>query len=107
MPPTTIWSGSRDTDDAGLEMKVRLEITNGVISLNGISGLIVDVGTGTNDAIVEFRGNITDINVALDGMTFTPTNDFNGVASIRIVTDDQGNSGIGGASPTTIRSTSP
>ena len=40
---------------------------------------------------------MTDINAALDGMVFTPTNDFNGVASIRILTDDQGNSGIGGA----------
>ena len=86
-----------DVDAGGLEMKVRLEITNGLISLNGTTGLILDIGTGTNDLIVEFRGNITDINAALDGMVFTPTNDFNGVASIRILTDDQGNSGIGGA----------
>ena len=54
------------------------------------------LGPGTNDSVVEFRGNVTDINTALDGMTFTPTNDFNGVASIRILTDDQGNSGSGG-----------
>ena len=76
---------------------MRLEITSGTISLSGIAGLILDIGTGTNDSIVEFRGSITDINAALDGMTFTPTNDFNGIASIRILTDDQGNSGSGGA----------
>ena len=86
-----------DVDEGGLEMKVRLEITNGTISLSGLTGLTLDVGTGTDDGIVEFRGTITDINAALDGMTFTPTDNFNGVASIRILTDDQGNSGSGGA----------
>ena len=86
-----------DSDAAALEMKVRLEITSGTISLSGIAGLTLDIGTGTNDSIVEFRGSITDINAALDGMTFTPTNDFNGIASIRILTDDQGHSGSGGA----------
>ncbi len=86
-----------DSDASALEMKVRLEITNGTISLNGTTGLFVDVGVGTNDSIVEFRGSVTDINAAIDGMTFTPTSDFNGVASIRILTDDQGNSGNGGA----------
>ena len=30
-----------DVDAGGLEMKVRLEITNGVISLNGTTGLIL------------------------------------------------------------------
>ncbi len=86
-----------DSDAAASEMKVRLEITSGTISLSGTAGLILDIGTGTNDLIAEFRGSITDINAALDGMTFTPTNDFNGIASIRILTDDQGNSGSGGA----------
>ncbi len=86
-----------DSDAAALEMKVRLEIANGTITLNGTTGLSVDIGTGTNDTIVEFRGSLTDINAALDGMTFTPTGDFNGIASIRIITDDQANSGSGGA----------
>ena len=85
-----------DSDAGALEMKVRLEITGGTISLNGTTNLNVDIGTGTDDAVVEFRGSATDINVALDGMVFTPTDDFNGVASIRILTDDQGNSGSGG-----------
>ena len=35
-----------DSDAGGLEMKVRLEITGGTISLNGITGLLVGVGTG-------------------------------------------------------------
>ncbi len=86
-----------DVDAGGLEMKVRLEITNGTISLNGITGLTLDIGSGTDDALVEFRGSVTDINAALDGSVFTPTGNFNGIASIRILTDDQGNSGSGGA----------
>ena len=78
-------------------MKVRLEVTNGTISLGGTTGLLFDMGTGTADSVVEFRGSKIDINTALDGMVFTPTSDFHGIASIRIITDDQGNSGGGGA----------
>ncbi len=85
-----------DVDAGASEMKVRLEITNGTLSLSGIAGLILDVGTGTDDAIVEFRGSLTDINNALNGMVFTPTQDYVGIASVRIITDDQGNSGSGG-----------
>ncbi|MEM8672094.1 MAG: DUF2341 domain-containing protein, partial [Planctomycetota bacterium] len=86
-----------DTDAGSSEMSVRLEITNGSISLSGTTGLTFDVGDGLNDAVVEFRGSLADINSALDGLTFTPTADFNGIASIRVITDDQGNSGSGGA----------
>jgi VCBS repeat-containing protein len=86
-----------DVDAGSGEMKVRLEITSGVVSLSGIAGLILDAGTGTDDAIVEFRGDLTDINAALDGLVFTPTQDHVGNASIRIITDDQGNSGAGSA----------
>ena len=43
-----------------------------------------------------FTGTITDINAALDGLTFTPTADWNGTATLTLVTDDQGNTGSGG-----------
>ncbi len=86
-----------DRDAGALEMKVRLEVANGTVSLNGTTGLTLDIGTGSSDAVVEVRGSLTDINTALDGMVFTPTGDFAGIASVRILTDDQGNSGSGGA----------
>ena len=44
-----------------------------------------------------FTGTIANINAALAGSTFAPTNNFTGTASLQIITNDQGNSGNGGA----------
>src|SRR5437867_10140171 len=43
------------------------------------------------------NGTITTIIAALAGLTFTPLPSFSGAANLQIVTDDQGNSGIGRA----------
>ena len=43
-----------------------------------------------------FRGTIAAINTALEGMTFDPMPEYNGAASVQIITDDQGNTGSGG-----------
>ena len=43
-----------------------------------------------------FTGTIADINTALNGLGFAPTNNYNGAASLQIVTSDQGNNGAGG-----------
>ena len=43
-----------------------------------------------------FTGTIDVINTALDGMVFDPTPDYDGAASVQIITDDQGNTGSGG-----------
>jgi hypothetical protein len=43
-----------------------------------------------------FTGTITDINAALAGLRFDPTNGFTGTASLQIITSDQGFTGSGG-----------
>jgi len=43
-----------------------------------------------------FTGTIANINAALNGTTFPPIKGFDGVASIQIVTNDGGNTGLGG-----------
>ncbi|MGB5743956.1 MAG: LamG-like jellyroll fold domain-containing protein, partial [Sedimenticolaceae bacterium] len=86
-----------DVDLGSNDIKVRLEATNGTVTLAGITGLTLDIGSGTNDAVVEFRGSLADVNLALDGLAFTPTTDFSGIAILRILTDDQGFIGTGGA----------
>jgi hypothetical protein len=53
-------------------------------------------GDGTDDATMTFTGTIADINDALDGLTFTPTEGYNGPASLQIQTSDLGNTGTGG-----------
>jgi hypothetical protein len=86
-----------DVDAGGASVQVTLTATNGTLTLSGTSGLTFSTGDGTADASMTFTGTIADINTALDGMTYTPTGNFNGAASVTIVTDDLGNSGAGGA----------
>src|SRR6185436_16608069 len=86
-----------DGDAGSNPVQVQLTATNGVITLSGISGLSFTVGDGTADAAMSFTGTIANINAALNGLVFAPTAGFNGAASLQIVTNDQGNTGSGGA----------
>src|SRR5439155_23447019 len=86
-----------DVDAGGGQIQVTLTATNGTLTLAGLTGLTFTTGDGTSDATMTFTGTLVDINAALDGMAFTPTLHYNGAASVQITTDDQGNSGIGGA----------
>jgi len=54
-----------------------------------------------------FTGTLASVNAALAGMSFTPTANYNGAASVSITSDDQGNSGSGGALTDTDTVTSP
>src|SRR5204863_47010 len=86
-----------DVDAGSSSVQVTLTGTNGTITLAGIAGLTFSVGDGTADGTMTFTGTIASINTALNGLSFGPTGDFNGAASLQIVTNDQGNSGSGGA----------
>ena len=85
-----------DVDAGGGDMAVTLNATNGTLTLSGIAGLAFTTGDGTDDASMVFTGTIAAINTALEGMTFDPTPEYNGAASVQIITDDQGNTGSGG-----------
>ncbi|WP_236025116.1 DUF4347 domain-containing protein [Arenibaculum pallidiluteum] len=86
-----------DPDAENAAVQVRLVATNGTITLSRTTGLTFTVGDGTGDPIITMTGTITDINAALDGLVFLPGQDFGGSASLRIVTNDLGNAGSGGA----------
>ena len=86
-----------DIDAGTNSVQVALTATNGTLTLNGTTGLIFNTGDGTADATMTFTGTVTDINSAINGMSFTPTNGYTGSATLQIVTNDQGNSGSGGA----------
>jgi len=86
------------TDDAGSNpAQLALTATNGVLTLNGVSGLTFTVGDGSADAAMTFTGTLANINTAINGLVFTPTAEYNGAANLQISTDDQGNTGVGGA----------
>ena len=85
-------------DDAGANtVQVALTGTNGVITLAGTAGLVFSVGDGTADGAMTFTGTVSAINAALDGLSFAPTANFSGAASLSITTNDLGNTGTGGA----------
>ena len=92
-------SGNRisisDVDAGAAPVQVSLSASNGLISLSQTTGLSFITGDGTADAGMSFTGTLAAINAALDGLTFAPTTDYVGPASIQIVTDDLGNSGAG------------
>ncbi|WP_028302679.1 DUF4347 domain-containing protein, partial [Oceanospirillum beijerinckii] len=75
-------------DDAGDTQTVTLTIGGGTASLVTTTGLTGLTGNGT--ASISFSGSLTDVNNALDSLTFTPTADLNGTnaGSIQIQTDD-------------------
>jgi hypothetical protein len=85
-----------DADAGTSTVQVALTATNGIVTLSGTTGLTVTGGAnGTNTVTV--TGTIADINTALAGLTFLPTLNYNGAASLQIVTNDLGNTGSGGA----------
>ena len=84
--------------DAGLgAVEVTLNVTGGTVTLAGIAGLAFTLGDGAADATMTFTGTLVDINAALDGLAFDSASGFLGTASLQISTDDQGNTGSGGA----------
>lgn len=86
-----------DPDVGASPLEVDLSASNGVLTLAGVAGLSFTTGDGTIDGTMTFTGTLADVNAALDGLTFSPAGDHVGPASVRIVTDDQGATGAGGA----------
>ena len=85
-----------DVDVGTAEVQVTLTATNGTITLSGLTGLTFTAGDGTGDATMTFRGTLANVNAALAGLSFTPTANFTGDATITLTTSDQGATGTGG-----------
>lgn len=93
-----------DLDAGASTVQVTLTATNGTMTLSTVTGLSfgfsdgngTGTGDGTNDPTMTFRGTLTDINAALNGMSFNPTPAFTGPASVNIISNDLGNTGTGG-----------
>ena len=94
-----------DVDSGNNPLRVTLTATNGTMTLASTLGLNFTTGTGTANASMVFSGTITNINAALQGMSYTPTLNYYGAASIQITTEDQaselfGNDTVFGSSTT-------
>ena len=88
-----------DVDAGTGAVQVSLTVTGGNLTLAQTAGLTFVTGNGTGNTAMTFTGELSSVNAALNGLRFDPAADFNGGASLQIVTNDQGNTGSGGALP--------
>lgn len=65
-------------------ISVTIAGTHGTISLAQTTGLSFSVGNGTSDATMTFTGSLTNILAAIGTLTFIPTANFNGSASVSL-----------------------
>ncbi len=85
-----------DVDAGASAIEVTLTVANGTLTLGGTAGLTF-TGGANGSATMTFTGTLAAINTALNGTTYAPTTNFRGLDTLQIVTDDQGNTGTGGA----------
>jgi VCBS repeat-containing protein len=97
-----------DADAGGNSVQVTLSVVHGTLTLSTTAGLSfsfsdangTSAGDGTADALMRFRGPISNVNAALNGLSYNPAANFNdsrGSESLSAVVNDLGNTGTGGA----------
>ena len=86
-----------DVDANGGNETVTLSVAEGAISLASTSGLTFSKGTGTNDATETFTGTLSAINNAIATVKYQPTTGYYGSDTLNFSTNDNGNTGSGGA----------
>ncbi len=74
------------SDADGDDQTVTITSANGTFSLSQTTNLTGLTGDGTG--LVSFTGSLVNINAALADAIFTPTADFNGIATVKIDADD-------------------
>ncbi|GJE54785.1 hypothetical protein EKPJFOCH_1269 [Methylobacterium thuringiense] len=83
-----------DADAQGRPITTTLTVLHGALTLGSSTGVtVVDDGTG----LVTLTGTVDAINAALDGTTYRPAADYNGADTLTVLTNDDGNTGSGGA----------
>jgi VCBS repeat-containing protein len=84
-----------DSDAGTGTESVTLTVTNGTLTLGSVAGLSSVAGNGTGT--VTFSGTLANVNAALDSLAYQGNHDYNGSDTLKIVTNDNGNTGTGGA----------
>ncbi len=79
----------RVVDSDATTVRVTLEVENGVLSLGDPGQVALIVGTGSDDTLVTFEGTTSQVNAAIDGLTYTPNVGFAGRETLMMTTDDQ------------------
>ncbi|MDY7228677.1 Ig-like domain-containing protein [Hyalangium rubrum] len=94
-----------DPDVFNRKLRTTVQITGGTargtLTLSRTTGLTFLNGDGTNDPSQQFEATLADTNAALEGMRFTPAQDYYGNTSMVFSVLDLGNSGLGGVKTAT------
>jgi uncharacterized delta-60 repeat protein len=88
-----------DADARTDAVQVTLSATHGTLAISTAAGLLSV--SGNRSPNVQMTGTIGAMNRALDGLLFTPEQDYVGSALLQIVTNDLGTTGEGGAASDT------
>ncbi len=72
-----------DVNAGSASEQLSLSITNGTLTLASTKGLTITSGKNAS-ASMTFKGTLTNLNAALNGLTFTPTTGFTGSPSLAI-----------------------
>ncbi|MEG5139086.1 MULTISPECIES: DUF4347 domain-containing protein [unclassified Microcoleus] len=87
-------SNSISVSDADSEsVEVNLSVTSGTLTLKSLTGV---TGSGNGSNILIYTGKQTDINAALDGLTYTPNQNFSGTDTLTLTTNDRASAELGG-----------
>ena len=89
-----------DVDANGGTETTTLSVANGTISLASTAGLTFSSGTGTNDTSETFTGTLSAIDNAIATLTYRSNAGFVGPDALTFATEDNGNTGTGGAKTT-------
>ncbi|WIJ41535.1 retention module-containing protein [Aeromonas veronii] len=85
----------KDVDAGNSPIKITLSVEHGTLTLPAGNGVTV-VGNGTGSLVL--TGTLADLNALLSGgVTYQGNSDFYGNDALTMVTNDQGNTGSGGA----------
>jgi CSLREA domain-containing protein len=79
-----------DADIGNGLLSVTLTTAEGRMSVNSLTGIVFQNGTGINNTTMTFTGTQTQINAALDSLVFLGNRDFNGTAAISVRVQDAG-----------------
>ncbi|QDV13542.1 Bifunctional hemolysin/adenylate cyclase precursor [Rosistilla oblonga] len=72
-------------DDPGEQLAITLAVSHGVLSLGARPpGISFTENDGILDQSMTFSGSLEDINIALDGLQFVPTTNFNGDTTLTL-----------------------
>jgi hypothetical protein len=83
-----------DVDVGSGNETVTLTVTGGTLALGSHAGLVSF--SPDNAASITLTGTVANVNAAMNGLTYTGNLNFNGVDTLTVHTDDNGNTGAGG-----------